>query len=277
MAHYIIKSSGKKERFSIKKFKRSLRKAGANKEVIEQVTQEILSAPHLDTTKKIYDYAYKKLKGIDRPLAARYSLKHALYELGPEGFLFERFVAELFKAQGYKAQLDLIVEGACVNHEVDIIIEKEKQRFMVECKFHNRPGHKTDVVVALYIKARFDDLSTYWKKSERPRLACDGVWLVTNTQFTSEAIKYGTCIGINLLGWAYPEKGSIAQIIDSLGVHPITSLTCITKAQKKKLLSQGILLCRNLLERPDIIKRLNLKMMQQQKVEDECKALCLLP
>ncbi len=274
MAHYIKKSSGKRERFSIKKFKRSLKKVGAPSGLIEKIVSEILERPELDTTHKIYAYAYKRLKRVDRPVAARYSLKYALYDLGPEGFLFERFVGELFKAQGYKVKIGLVISGYCVDHEVDNIIEKE-QRFMVECKFHNRRGLKTDVKVALYIKARFLDLSQEWKRSEKPRLVCDGVWLVTNTQFTSEAIKYGTCAGINLLGWAYPEQGNIAQLIDTLGLHPITSLTCLSKAQKRKLLERNILLCRDILKQPDVMKEFGFTPLKLQKIDDECKALCV--
>ena len=275
MARTIIKSSGRREPFSVKKFKRSLRKAGAHPEIIKKITEEVLEAPELDTTKKIYNYAYNQLKGIDRPLAARYSLKHALYELGPTGFLFERFVGKLFNAQGYSTQIDLQVQGKCVEHEVDIIIEKQNKRFMVECKFHNRPGTKTDVVVALYIKARFDDLSSQWAEEAKPQLECDGVWLVTNTQFTSEAIKYGTCSGLQLLGWNYPQEKGIAYLIDTLGLHPITSLTCISKSHKKSILEHDVLLCKELLHHPDLIKKLNLKRIEQEKVEDECKALCL--
>lgn len=274
MARIIIKTTGKREAFSVKKFKRSLRKAGAQPKVIKRITDEVLSDPTLDTTKKIYDYAYKQLKGIDRPTAARYSLKYALYDLGPEGFLFERFIAELFKTQGFRTKVGRKIHGLCVQHEIDVIIEKDKKRFMVECKFHNRPGRKTDVVVALYIKARFDDLSAQWAQEKQAPLECDGVWLITNTQFTSEATKYGTCAGVQMLGWNYPQDKGLAYLIDTLELHPITSLTCITKAQKKQLLKHNVLLCRDLLKRPDLMKQLNFKMMAQRKVEDECKALC---
>lgn len=274
MARFIVKASGKKESFSVKKFKRSLRKVGVHNDIIEKLTQEVLDAPELNTTYKIYDYAYKQLKGIDRPLAARYSLKHALYGLGPTGFVFERFVAELFKEQGYTTKVSQQVQGKCIDHEIDVIIEKGKKRFMVECKFHNRPGAKSDVKDALYTKARYEDLSAKWTQSVRPHLVCDGVWLITNTLFTSKAITYGNCADIELLGWNYPINKGIAYLIDSLGLHPITSLTCISKAQKRRIIEHDVLLCRDLLQRPDLMKMLNLSSLKQRSVIDECKALC---
>ena len=270
MTKYIIKSSGKAERFSVRKLKRSLRKAGAPSPTINQIVEDILERPELDTTKKIYNYAYQQLKGIDRPIAARYSLKNALYELGPQGFLFENYIALIFKELGFSTRVGVIEQGACVEHEVDVLIEKGNHRYMVECKFHNRRGIKTDVKVALYIKARFEDLSDQWQS--QPSLACDGVWLVTNTQFTSKAIQYGTCAGIKLLGWSYPKERGLALLIDSLELHPITSLTCLNKKQKRMILKHGILLCRDLMNRPDLLKQLGIKRIK--KVQDECKALC---
>ena len=273
MALYVKKSSGQEEPFNIKKFKHSLKKAGASSAIIEQLIKDVLEHPELDTTYKLYEYAFDHLKKVDRPTAARYSLKSALYELGPEGFYFERFVAELFKAQGYITQVGQILTGRCVDHEVDVLIENDHQKMMVECKFHNRRGLKTDVKVTLYIKARFTDLSEHWKSLPSAH-AYDGVWLVTNTQFTSQAIKYGLCSGINLLGWAYPEEKGIAQLVDQSGLHPITSLTHLSTSHKRKLLAQGVLLCKELIDSPDHLKKIDLPLLEGQKIIEECTLLC---
>lgn len=274
MARYVIKSSGHREPFNISKFKRSLHRVGARPDLIETITDAVVSDPQLNTTQKIYRYAYDQLKGISRPVAARYSLKHALYELGPTGFVFERFMGEIFKAQGYAVHLDLIIQGVCIDHEIDLIIEKEGQRFMVECKFHNRLGVKTEVRDALYTKARFDDLSAQWSKSVRPDMACNGVYLATNTQFTSKAVTYSLCAGVKLLGWSYPDHEGIASLIDSLGLHPITGLTCLSTTQKRHLIDLGIILCKDLAARPDLLKTLHLSALEEENVSNECKALC---
>lgn len=141
---------------------------------------------------------------------------------------------------------------------------------MAECKFHNRRGIKTDVKVTLYVKARFEDLSDHW--ATKSTTACDGVWLVTNTQFTSHAVQYGTCAGIRLLGWSYPKDKGLAHLIDSLELHPITSLTSLTRKQKRLILHHNIILCRDLITRPDILQMLGIRTIK--KVTDECKALC---
>lgn len=271
MARYVIKSSGHREPFNIHKFQRSLRRVGARPDLIEQLTSEVLNAPELNTTYKIYAYAYDHLRGISRPTAARYSLKYALYELGPTGFTFERFIGEIFKAQGYTIRVDVILQGICVDHEIDVSIEKDDQHYFVECKFHNRAGMKTDVRDALYTKARFEDLAV---PSSTNAQIFKGVWLATNTQFTSKAIAYGNCSGVALLGWAYPEDEGIASLIDRLGLHPITGITYLTASSKRTLLDEGIILCRDLIEQPQILKRLHLGQIEQELVLEECRALC---
>jgi len=274
MARYVIKSSGQREPFNIGKFKRSLQRVGASPSNIETLTDEVLANPERNTTQKIYAYAYEHLKAISRPVAARYSLKHALYALGPTGFVFERFIGEIFKAQGYSVHQGLILQGVCIDHEIDLIVEKDRQRYMVECKFHNRPGMKTDVKDALYTKARFEDLSIQWSHSVRPHMACVGVYLATNTQFTSKAITYATCAGVMLIGWAYPAEAGITVLIERLGLHPITSLTGLNNAQKRHLIDQGILFCRDLVNQVERIQTLHMSSLEQETVLDECRTLC---
>jgi hypothetical protein len=271
MARYIIKSSGHRELFNVQKFQRSLRRVGARPHLIEQLTTEVLNTPELNTTYKIYTYAYDHLQGISRPTAARYSLKYALYELGPTGFIFERFIGEIFKSRGYKVQVDIILQGACVDHEIDLSLEKDGEHYLVECKFHNRAGMKTDVRDALYTKARFEDLAVPLSTNKE---LFKGVWLATNTQFTSKAIAYGNCSGVALLGWAYPENEGIASLIDTLGLHPITGITYLNASQKRMLLDSSIILCRDLIQRPEILKRIHLGQIKHEQVLDECKALC---
>ena len=42
-----------------------------------------------------------------------------------------------------------------------------------------------------------------------------------------------------------PENQGIAQVIDSIGLHPITALTSLTKQQKRAFIKEGFALCNN--------------------------------
>jgi len=101
---------------------------------------------------------------------------------------------------------------------------------MVECKFHNRQGYKCDVKIPLYIKSRFEDVKKEWEKRKDHESKFHEGWVVTNTRFTEDAIQYGKCSGLKLIGWDYPQQGSIRDRINLSGLHPVTCLTSLTKA-----------------------------------------------
>ncbi|HVS80067.1 MAG TPA: ATP cone domain-containing protein [Candidatus Paceibacterota bacterium] len=247
----IVKSTGEREAFDPSKLEASLVRAGASAiartEIMSRVTRELRDGM---TTAQIYRHAFSLLKRMaEHPVAARYSLRRAVMELGPAGFSFEKFVAEIFKEMGYSTKTDLIVRGGCVEHEVDVAAWTSKKLIFVEAKFHNSLGVKSDVKVALYVKARFDDLigRTFDLGGERK---LDEGWLLTNTKFTTTAVEYGLCQGLRMIGWNYPDKGNLQDLIQESGLHPITSLTSLSNKEKSDLLKQGIVLARTLRDEP---------------------------
>ena len=276
MSFYVIKASGQKELFDIKKFKRSLMKAGASGHLIKEIVKEIEKKEDLRSTKDIYNFALAYLDKKDRPIAARYNLKQALRELGPAGFPFEKFIGELFRAQGFAIEMNRHIPGICVEHEVDISAQKKGKHFMVECKFHNRRGLKSDVKVALYIKARFDDIKQAWEKDPNHGHKIHGAWVVTNTTFTSQAIKYGECVNMHMLDWKRPEGKSLPDLINQLGLHPITALTTLNKLQKRECIKAGFVLCRQASKHVGLLKRFKFTDRQINKLVQEAEIVCSL-
>lgn len=273
MARFITKASGITEPLNPEKIERSLKRIGASEHLIAKIIHNVLQAPKIVSTRDIYFYIANYLKEVDRILANRYNLKNALYQLGPEGFLFEKFIAELFRAQQYQAINDQTIPGVCVDHEIDVIAFKNDERLLVECKFHNLAGIHTDVKVALYIKSRFDDV-------EKSPVTVNGKigflnqpWLATNTKFTIDAIKYARCINMGLVGWAYPEKTSIETVVDRYGLYPITCLVSLAGHQKSKLLNQNILLCKQLVGNIEPLLKIGFSREHAQQVEHECRAM----
>lgn len=248
--YIIIKRSGELEPFSEKKFKHSLLRAGAAPDLVDTILEEILKK-RPQHTKDLYHVALSLLHSYNKPVAARYNLKQALMQLGPAGYPFENLIAEIFKRKGYTTQTDTIAQGYCVTHEIDVLAHKDNARYFVECKFHNSLILKTDIKVALYVKARFEDIKA---GSPREHLELNQQWIVTNTSFTSQAISYATCVGMQVMGWSYPYNNGLAHTIDSLGLHPITALTSLSRKQKNNLVQQGLVLCNQA-----SIKRANLE------------------
>ena len=241
----ITKASGEKVKFSSAKLENSLRRAGAKeteiKTIVEKITSQLFNGI---TTKEIYHMAFDLLKHKTTVIAARYKLKRAIMELGPNGFIFEKFIAEILRTKGFDTSVGQILKGLCVNHEIDIVARKEQWHYMMECKFHNNPGFVCDVKIPLYIQSRFRDVADYWAKHPDHKGQSYQGWVVTNTRFTTDAIQYGTCAGLHLLGWDYPVKGSLREQIDESGLYPLTCLTTLTTEEKQELMTAGLLLAR---------------------------------
>jgi hypothetical protein len=275
---YVIKANGNREPFDESKLEYSLRRAGASSQAIQQIIAHI--KVHLKkniTTHEIYRHAFELLHKEDKPIAIKYSLKRAVMELGPTGFPFEDFVAEIFRARGYEAETGKIVRGFCVEHEVDVVAWNKEKLVMVEAKFHNELGTKSDLKVILYVKARFDDLRQmkfpYGEPPGKER-ELDEAWLVTNTKFSSTAIEYGSCQGgVVMVGWNYPPMGNLHDMILESKLHPLTCLVSLKGREKKLLLDQGIVLCKTLAENVDLLEAIGLSAEEKQDVLDEIEAL----
>lgn len=271
----ITKASGEAALFSAEKLRRSLEKAGADEMQIERIVEEVSSRLYERiSTKKIYRIAFNLLKESSRHLAAKYHLKRAIMELGPSGYPFEKYIGEILRYQGYKITVGEIVRGQCVNHEIDVIAEKDHHHFMIECKYHNQPGIFCDVKIPLYIQARFKDVESQWLKLPGHGTKFHQGWVVTNTRFSSDAIQYGNCAGLNLLGWDYPLKGSLKELIDTLGLYPITCLTTLTKTEKQSLLDRKIVLCKEICDNEQYLVQAGVNPTRIKNVLEEATQLC---
>lgn len=251
----IIKANGMRETFVPEKLEASLQRSGASAEAVESVLNQIVDKVEDGmTTSQIYHEAFRLLHEWKKPIAYRYSLRRAIMDLGPSGFPFEKFVAKIFENQGYETLTDQTVLGGCVPHEIDVVAWNDKKLIMVEAKFHNELGNKSDLKVVLYVKARIDDLKdnvfNYGGKNRK----LDEGWLVTNTKFSSTAIHYGSCQNLTMIGWNYPEKGNLQDMVIEQGLHPVTCLSHLTPEEKKQILASGVVLCATLKDDPSILE-----------------------
>jgi hypothetical protein len=275
-ANYIItKSSGETAPFSYSKLKKSLAAAGASPRIIEDIIAQIEDQLYQGiSTHKIYKKAFALLKRKPGALAARYKLKAAIMELGPSGYPFERFVGEIFKQQGYTVAIGQVMKGHCVNHEIDVMATRGNQQLLIECKFHNQANYQCNVKIPLYIHSRFRDMETELKKRHgHDNIEYQG-WAVTNTRFTSDAIAYGTCAGLHLLGWNYPEGRGLKELVEQSGIHPITSLTTLTSGEKQHLLQEKVVLCKELCHNPALLEDLGIGPERLHRIMREAYDLC---
>lgn len=245
-----MNAAGEREEFAREKVLRTCLRAGAERESAERIADEITGRVRDGmTTKHILKMTLKLLQKIEAPhVVARYDLKGAIMRLGPAGFPFETYFSEVLSEYGYATKLRQIIEGFCVSHEIDIIAEKKDdgERSMIECKYRNSAGDYVSVKEALYTYARFLDLVEGSANAKCPKF--DSVWLVTNTKFSSDAIKYGSCRGMRLIGWGYPKGGSLQEMVEAKRLYPITVLRTLDAASQRRFTAANLMLCKHAAE-----------------------------
>ena len=264
----VTKASGDIEPFSIKKLKSSLARAKATTDEINSIVETLLPKLYQGiSTQKIYGQAFRLLRHHSKDHAARYYLKKGIMELGPSGFPFEKFIGELFKHQGYTVEVGKILQGKCVTHEIDVIAEKENQLNLMECKYRNQPGIAVDVKTPLYIHSRFEDVlaNEFLKFKEKTFTG----WVITNSKFTSDAIAYGGCKGMQLLGWDYPVHNALKDWVDRTGLYPLTCLTSLTRSEKEWLLSKGYVLVKDIYNNQPLLLKAGVKEIRIKAVSEE--------
>jgi hypothetical protein len=271
----VVKYSGDTVDFNSNKLLKSLLKAGANPEQAQHIISTI-SAQLFDgmATKQIYKMAFALLKKNSNAHAARYNLREAIRMLGPAGFYFEKYIARLFESEGYKTKTNLVLQGKCVTHEIDVLIQKDSEMGMVECKFHAGREVASDVKVPMYILSRFNDLKTKshpFFDSKTPLTSC---WIVTNNRFTTDAITFANCSGLQLLSWNYPENNCLKSKTDQNKLYPITCLTTLSLAEKEHLLQEDLLLVKDIFTHSSILNTIGLSSNRIQNVLKEARELC---
>ena len=271
----IIKSSGQKVKFSLDKLRNSLKHSGADHELVEEIVSKVDDELFEGiTTNEIYNRAYSLLKKNKSIFASKYKLKKAIYELGPTGFPFERFVAAILQYSGFSVKVNIIMNGACVNHEIDVVAEKNNLITVIECKFHNEEGRNCNVKVPLYIHSRYNDVKAHWATYKNKTKSLDKGWVVTNTRFTEDAITYGRCADLYLLSWDYPTNDGLKDRIDRLGLYPITVSGLLSNREKQFLLSRNVVLCRQLIKDKFFLDHLGISEPRKTKILDEIEQLC---
>lgn len=274
MRFLITKADGGTEYFKVEKLRRSLRRAGAAPGEINNIVQQITSELYDGIkTQEIYRLAFTLLRRSKTPTAARYSLRRALLGLGPTGFPFEKFLARLFAVDGYETKTGIMLQGRCAPHEIDLAAYRQTDSFVGEAKFHARPGIKTDLQVAMYSYARLLDLKGT-KICDTSVCAVKDFWLITNTKFTTTAEQYGECVGLKLLSWDYPIKNNLHDRIQRAKVYPITVIPGLTSAQIAVLISYDVIICRDILENPQVLGHLHLNKNKQEQILNEVKGVC---
>ena len=256
---YIVNSRGEKEPFSLWKVRRSARRVGASpglsEEIAEILSKEVYSGmPTSEIFKRIKQILHKRKP----PAALKFSLKEAMRKLGPTGFPFEKYIGAILRYNGFEVKLNPLIPGYCCSpYELDFLARKGNILYIGECKYHHLSQERVDESVALANYARFLDImrGSFFKKSAYKGLDIKSI-LVTNTKFTTRAMRYCRCNGVELLGWNCPRGRGLEHLIDSQKLYPITILPSLRGFMREVLIQRKIILAKDILNiNPDYFSR----------------------
>src|SRR5690606_21498633 len=135
-------------------------------------------------------------------------------------------------------------EGEGVMHEIDVWAEKGKVVYIIEAKYRNDYKSKTHINDVMYADARLQDIK---RKAEKEGNVKEFyMWVVTNTQFTDNAINYIKFRDIQLMGWDYPRYINLKKIVSDKKLYPVTIIPSITKKLLRALANEKIVLVKSL-------------------------------
>ncbi|MBU4023163.1 restriction endonuclease [Patescibacteria group bacterium] len=244
---FVINLKGEKEPFSSVKVFQSAKRAGASSALAKEISKKIETLVYDGMeTKEIFLKVKKFLRDKDEQAGIRFNLREAMRKLGPSGFPFEKYIGEIFSVNGFKVELNQIIIGKYVDYEIDFIAQKENLVYLGECKFRHRRGERIDMPITLAFSAKFEDIKqgNYFKKFENCEIK---PIIVTNAKFSSQAKKYAKGVGIELLGWNYPDNKGLEKMIETEDLYPITIFSSLNGflvdifSQNKLMLAKDIL------------------------------------
>ncbi len=76
------------------------------------------------------------------------------------------------------------------------------------------------------------------------------------------------------MSWSYPEGGGLRDLIEKSRLHPITLLTSINQSQKRLLLENHTVICKEINLNPKLLDILNLPQEAVDRLLSEISFIC---
>jgi len=245
LAVFVTKADGRKELFDRGKVVRTCLRMGAARQVAETVAKKIETSLYDGIeTQKILQMIFRQLSRHEPVVKHKIDLRKALSLMKSKPD-FEFFIRALLSEHGYEVTPNQIVNGKCVEHEVDAIARKDGLTYIVEVKHHSNYHVLTGLDVSRVARAVFEDVTEGFELRLNS-LKIDKAMIVCNTKFSEHAERYAECRGIKNIGWNSPPDLNIQTMITEKKLYPITYLKGLTITTTERLTQAGIILLKQL-------------------------------
>jgi hypothetical protein len=246
MAVSVTKADGTRQVFMREKVIWTCLRLGASRDIAEDIVRKVEEKIYDGIeTKKILQMIFRFLSKRRAAIKHMIDLRRALSLIKPQPN-FEQYIQLLLREQGYEVTPNQIIQGKCVEHEVDAIARKDGKTYIVEVKHHANHHTPTGLDEGRIARAVLEDATDAFKLGVSP-LQVDNAMIVCNTKLSDHAKRYTRCRGIHHLCWGSPPEHNLQTIIDAHKLYPITCLKGVRNDERTRLASAGVLLLKQLI------------------------------
>ena len=244
----VKKADGSMQLFDREKVVRTCLRMGANKQVAYEVAEKVERRLYDGiSTAKILQMIFQFMRKHKPIVGNLFDLRKGLSLMTskPE---FEVFVQALLARSGFGVSPNQLLIGKCVEHEVDAIARKDGVTFFVEAKHHSRYHTPTGLDESRIARAVLEDVVEGFALGTSD-LKIDRAMIVTNTRYSDQAIRYGTCRSILQIGWSSPIDHGLQSMIEGRNLFPLSCLKGLSVDARLKLAMSGLVLFEQIIEK----------------------------
>jgi Holliday junction resolvase-like predicted endonuclease len=251
---YVTKADGSKQPFDKQKIINTCLRLQATLEQAQSIADKIEARAYDGIpTKKILQMVFLYMKKYRPAIGYQIDLRQAIAMLRSKPD-FEVYTAKLFEALGYKVETNLIIQGKCVEHEIDVVARKDNEIILVEVKHHVNHHTYSGLEVFLQLNSTLEDLREGYETGKNNFRFTKAI-LICNTKVSEHAKRYALCKGLEFIAWKFPPEKGLERIIEGYKLYPITFLKGIEREEVYKLADAGIVTIKQLLDDVEKISR----------------------
>jgi len=251
---YVTKADGSKQPFDKQKIINTCLRLQATPEQAQSIADKIEAKAYDGIpTKKILQMVFQYMKKYRPAIGYQIDLKQAIAMLRSKPD-FEIFVAKLFEAMGYEVKTNLIIQGKCIEHEIDVVARKGNEIILIEVKHHVNHHTYSGLDVFLQLNSTLEDLKEGYENGKNSFKFTRAI-LICNTKVSDHARRYALCKGLEFIAWKFPPEKGLERLIEEYKLYPITFLKEIERDEAYKLADVGIVTVKQLLDDAEKISR----------------------
>lgn len=219
----VVKADGVSEPFNREKVLKTCLKLCGSVELAEKVSRRVEEQVYDGiSTREILSAIFRIMAEYKPAMAHRVDLRTSLSLLRSKPD-FENFISQIFRNLGYEVVRNIVVQGFCIEHEVDVLASRNDERIYVEAKHHMNPHMYVKLDAVEKVWATILDIREGYEKGLNT-LNISKPLVATNTKFTNHAYRYAKCRGIDLLGWGVTDGMDLEKCIVEFKLYPVTIL-----------------------------------------------------